>query len=84
MTVDEFKKAIQNNCTGKAYADFPKAFKAFIEGMFKTVDIDGIRRETEWLARASTRLDCFKSLLPTTNQRTAFIENHSQSVLGIV
>ena len=41
MTVDEFKKAIQNNCTGKAYADFPKAFKAFIEGMFKTVDIDG-------------------------------------------
>ena len=42
MTVDEFKKAIQNNCTGKAYADFPKAFKAFIEGLFRTVDIDGI------------------------------------------
>merc|ERR1711884_975036 len=41
VTVEEFKKAIQNNCTGKAYADFPKAFKAFIEGMFKTVDIDG-------------------------------------------
>jgi len=41
VTVDEFKKAIQNNCTGKAYGDFPKAFKAFIEGLFRTVDIDG-------------------------------------------
>ena len=42
VTVDEFKKAIQNNCTGKAYGEFPKAFKAFIEGLFRTVDIDGI------------------------------------------
>ena len=84
MTVDEFKKAIQNNCTGKAYADFPKAFKAFIEGLFRTVDIDGIRRETEWLAWASTRFDCFKSLLPATNKRTCFIENNSQSILDIV
>ena len=45
VTVDEFKKAIQNNCTGKAYGDFPKAFKAFIEGLFRTVDIDGICKE---------------------------------------
>ena len=47
VTVDEFKKAIQNNCTGKAYGDFPKAFKAFIEGLFRTVDIDGICKQTK-------------------------------------
>ena len=38
---DEFRKAIQNNCMGKSYNDLPKAFKAFIDGYFKTVDIDG-------------------------------------------
>ena len=37
----EFMKAIQNNCMGKSYADLPKAFKAFIDGYFKTVDVDG-------------------------------------------
>ena len=45
VTVDEFKKAIQKNCMGKTYGDFPKAFKSFIEGLFRTVDIDGICKE---------------------------------------
>jgi hypothetical protein len=41
VSVEEFKKAIQTHCTGKMYMDFPTAFKAFIDGYFKTVDIDG-------------------------------------------
>lgn len=41
MTVDEFKQAIQKNCNGKGYADFPTAFKSFISTMFKTIDVNG-------------------------------------------
>merc|ERR1712002_457655 len=41
VTTAEFKKAIQANCVGKAYAEFPTAFKAFIDGFFKTIDVDG-------------------------------------------
>jgi len=41
VTTDEFKKAIQNHCMKKAYGDLPKAFKSFIDGLFRTVDIDG-------------------------------------------
>ena len=41
VSADEFKKAIQTNCVGKPYADFPAAFKAFIDGFFKTIDVDG-------------------------------------------
>jgi len=41
VTTDEFKKAIQNHCVGKSYKDFPKAFKAFIDGHFRTVDVNG-------------------------------------------
>jgi Ca2+-binding EF-hand superfamily protein len=41
VTTEEFKKAIQNHCVGKSYNDFPKAFKAFIDGFFRTVDVDG-------------------------------------------
>merc|ERR1719228_1007183 len=39
--VDEFKTAIQKNCTGKAYGDFPGAFKTFIANQFKTIDVNG-------------------------------------------
>jgi len=38
---DEFAKAIQNNCVGKAYVDFPPAFKSFVTSVFKSIDIDG-------------------------------------------
>jgi len=52
--VDEFKTAIQKNCTGKAYGDFPGAFKTFIANQFKTIDVngDGIVGVDEY------RLDC--------------------------
>merc|ERR1712121_84174 len=41
VTVEEFKKAVQGNCKGKAYNDFPVAFKAFIANQFKTIDVNG-------------------------------------------
>ncbi|XP_018019896.1 sarcoplasmic calcium-binding protein 1 isoform X2 [Hyalella azteca] len=41
VTVEEFKQAIQKNCNGKAYADFPRAFKSFIANTFKTIDVNG-------------------------------------------
>jgi len=41
VTVDEFKQAIQNNCHGKTFTNFPTAFKTFISTMFKTIDVNG-------------------------------------------
>jgi len=41
VDVEEFKAAVQVNCVGKNYAQFPPMFKAFIDEMFKSVDIDG-------------------------------------------
>ncbi|XP_063592406.1 sarcoplasmic calcium-binding protein, beta chain [Penaeus indicus] len=41
VTVDEFKQAVQKNCKGKAFADFPNAFKVFIGNQFKTIDVNG-------------------------------------------
>ena len=42
MSVDEFKKAVQDVCVGKVYDNFPSAFKTFIANQFKTVDINGM------------------------------------------
>merc|ERR1712186_217096 len=41
VDAEEFRKAIQTNCVGKAYADFPAAFKTFIAGAFGAIDVDG-------------------------------------------
>merc|ERR1711962_565354 len=41
VDVDEFKQAVMKHCVGKSYAQFPEAFKAFIENQFKSVDVDG-------------------------------------------
>jgi len=41
VDVDEFKKAVTDNCVGKDYGSFPPAFKCFIENQFKAIDIDG-------------------------------------------
>jgi len=41
VDVDEFKMAVMKHCVGKSYAQFPTAFKAFIENQFKSVDVDG-------------------------------------------
>jgi len=38
---DEFKQAVQKNCSGKPYDQFPNAFKAFIANQFKTIDVNG-------------------------------------------
>jgi len=38
---EEFKAAVQKNCQGKAYNDLPESFKAFIIGVFKSIDVDG-------------------------------------------
>merc|ERR1712012_181554 len=41
VSVEEFKKGIEMSCKGKNYADFPKAFKFFIDSSFRTIDVDG-------------------------------------------
>lgn len=41
VDVDEFKKAVQDNCVGKDYDSFPPMFKVFIENQFKSIDVDG-------------------------------------------
>ena len=42
MSADEFMKAIESNCANKAYADLPASFKAFINSVFKSIDVDGM------------------------------------------
>merc|ERR1711994_851690 len=41
VSVDEFRKGIEMSCKGKNYADFPQAFKFFIDSSFRTIDVDG-------------------------------------------
>jgi len=41
VDAEEFRKAIQTNCVGKAFSDMPGAFKAFVDVYFKTIDVDG-------------------------------------------
>lgn len=41
VTVDEFRKAVQNVCVGKSFNDFPTCFKVVISNFFKTVDVNG-------------------------------------------
>lgn len=59
VTVDEFKKAVQNSCIGKRYDDFPQAMKAFIETNFRMIDIncDGIIGIEEY------RYDCVQRMV---------------------
>lgn len=40
VDVDEFKAAVQVNCVGKSYDQFPPMFKTFIENQFKAIDIN--------------------------------------------
>merc|ERR1712179_420790 len=40
-SVQKFMKAIQTNCVGKSFNDFPNAFKIFISGAFQAIDVDG-------------------------------------------
>merc|ERR1711994_783667 len=43
VSVEEFKKGIEMSCKGKNYADFPKAFKFFIDSSFRTIDVRSAR-----------------------------------------
>merc|ERR1711970_1672349 len=55
VDVDEFKMAVMKHCVGKSYAQFPTAFKAFIENQFKSVDGDGHVGLSEYRADCVTR-----------------------------
>merc|ERR1712106_641227 len=55
VDVEEFKAAVQVNCVGKTYAQFPPMFKAFIENQFKAVDVDGHVGLPEYRCDAITR-----------------------------
>jgi len=41
VSAEEFLKAIEANCGNKTYDQLPPAFKAFITGTFKSIDVDG-------------------------------------------
>jgi len=41
VSTEEFKKAVQTHCQGKAFTDMPGAFKAFVDVYFRTIDVDG-------------------------------------------
>jgi len=41
VSVEEFKKGVEMSVKGKNYADFPQAFKFFIDSSFRTIDVDG-------------------------------------------
>jgi len=41
VSVEEFKRGLEASCKGKSYADFPAAFKFFIDSSFRTIDVDG-------------------------------------------
>jgi len=41
VSVEEFIKAIQKNCVGKSFDQFPAGFKTFITNQYKSVDVDG-------------------------------------------
>ena len=41
VSADEFLKAIEANCGNKTYDQLPPAFKSFITGTFKSIDVDG-------------------------------------------
>merc|ERR1711936_69636 len=41
VDADEFMGGVETACKGKVFADLPEAFKFFIEGQFRTIDVDG-------------------------------------------
>ncbi len=38
---EEFVKAVQKNCVGKTFDQFPPGFQTFITNQYNSVDIDG-------------------------------------------
>jgi len=84
VTVDEFKQAIQNNCHGKTFTNFPTAFKTFISTMFKTIDVngDGLVGIDEY------RLDCvsraaFSDIKEIDDAYNSLLSEEDRAVEGI-
>lgn len=57
ITVDEFKRAVQQCCLGRRYEDFPQAMKMFIDSNFKMIDMndDGIIAADEYRYNCVTK-----------------------------
>ncbi|XP_020285914.1 sarcoplasmic calcium-binding protein 1 isoform X2 [Pseudomyrmex gracilis] len=58
VTIEEFKRAVQNSCVGRSFNDFPQAMKKFIDSHFKIIDIneDGVIGAEEF------RYDCISRI----------------------
>ena len=41
VDAEEFMGGVESACKGKSYDALPEAFKFFIEGQFRTIDVDG-------------------------------------------
>merc|ERR1711887_292794 len=84
VDVDEFKKAVQDNCVGKDYASFPPAFKVFIENQFKSIDInsDGSVGLDEYRQDVITRA-AFMDVAEIDNAYNAMVTDADKSAGGI-
>ena len=43
VDAEEFMGGVETACKGKGYDQLPEAFKFFIEGQFRTIDVDGMK-----------------------------------------
>ncbi|XP_055600511.1 sarcoplasmic calcium-binding protein 1 [Uranotaenia lowii] len=79
ITTDEFKAAVKQTCVGKAYADFPKAMKAFIDAHYQMMDInnDGLVSIEEYRYNCITRIavDDIKTIDESYNQLVSDEDN---------
>merc|ERR1712002_109560 len=84
VDVDEFKKAVHDNCVGKDYASFPPAFKVFIENQFKAIDInsDGSVGLDEYRQDVITRA-AFMDVAEIDNAYNAMVTDADKSAGGI-
>lgn len=84
VTVEEFKQAIQKNCSGKSYADFPAAFKTFIANTFKTIDVngDGLVGIDEYRLDAVSR-SAFSDIKEIDNAYNALLSEDDKKADGI-
>jgi hypothetical protein len=49
VDTDEFLRGVETACKGKSYQDLPAAFKFFIEAQFRTIDVDGKKKNCQGL-----------------------------------
>merc|ERR1712198_81888 len=84
VDVDEFKKAVQDNCVGKDYDSFPSAFKVFIENQFASIDIncDGSVGLDEYRQDVITR-GAFQDIAEIDNAFNALTNDADKAAGGI-